>query len=846
MKRLTIAIAIVAGLFSLALFMSTRPVASQDESRSTPENFYRTENPVGDQYYVILRNDIREAELEVVAQELASTHDGAVLRYFYETSLNGFAMEMKEAAALLMCADARVEFVAEVDAIKPAIEESKNLPKDETPVIEDGIDPTLPPDEKPVDPIDEESLMFDPSPTPGETGLEEDFLAAAAPTPRPTPPYIMRRAGDPRYFDYENKTVALVGMSGSYLPHVARKRLNSWGPLGNGKNGYYDPVFENCTYDTIGGNVPGYTPALAKRKFHVCIDQLRDAGMNHTQIWVALNHSVGRLRNEGTNPRTNPVSTAAPYDNEQPFKLTNGKWDLNTFDDQFFTNLKAVVKYAQDQGILVGVVLFDPWSGLTNGQPTISPWYPANNSNVNTAGAVGLGFTNPKYFARSDITNFTSTTNTAGDPNKAIDSLGDNVKLRTIQVNLMKRTALELKDLKNFYWVLANEPDFRGEDNAIGQPLVTWLRFMARSLWNYEEGLAGKPHHLIAVNAMTNPVNITGYPATNPLPAPGTFNQVIEAMARDLKIDIITSHYVSLTKNVPKINNADRFGGIELLRSYNSYTAVGPDGHNTKRWGFTEGASSGIAGWDPPYAPTAIFRVFDNDYTAAHVRVEAWEFLTNGGAVFDHLAFRWGNVAATTGTAPYNSGGFAQANLARDQLGYLSNFFKSLNLNKMTRTMFNATNSWIHQPPSYIARSYWAAMSRPSESLHKQQFIFYFHRSALVDDDVRYEVWNTGGTNPKLNLSVKNLSGNINGERGCYRADWYYPSGKTPTGGSANAVGKLTVFRSDKIEFPNHGTISNLLSPPYSQDILLKISWVQAGACPAVLPTQATALEEAR
>lgn len=836
MKRLTIAIALIAGLFSLALFGNVRPVASQD-TRPAPENFHRTENPVADQYYVILRNDIRDAELEAVAQELASTYDGTVLRYFYETSLNGFAMEMKEVAALALCADARVEFVAEVDAVKPAIEESKNLPKEEIPITEDGIvdDKLIVPDKKPVDPEDEESPSSAPSPTPREIDPEEDFLAATAAIHQPG--YILRRAADPRYFDYENKTIALVGMSASYLPHVARKRLPSWGT--NGKNGYYDPVFENCTYDLVGGNVPGYTPPLPKRKFHVCVDQITAAGMNHMQIWVALNHSVGRLRNEGTDPRANVTSTSAPYDNEQPFKLTNGKWDLNTFDDQFFTNLKAVVKYCQDQGIVVGVVLFDPWSGWVNGQPRLGPWFSGNNSNVNAQGTVGLGFSDPKYFGRSDTTNPSTNFNTAGNPGSPIDLGEDNVKLRTIQVNLIKRTALELKDLKNFYWVLANEPDFRGEDNAIGQPLVTWLRYMSKSLWNYEDSLPGKPHHLIGVNATSNPVNITGYPGPNPLPAPGRTNQVISAMASDTKIYIITSHYVNLTKNVPKINNGDRFGGMELLRSFNTYTNGAPDGHNTKRWGFTEGASSGLAGWeDPPYSPNSNFKVFDNDFTAAHVRVEAWEFLLNGGAVFDHLAFRWGNIASTTGTAPYNSGGFAQANLARDQLGYLSNFLKSLNLDKMTRTMSNASTSWLNNPlPAYGQQSYWAAMSRPSESQHKQQFLFYFHRSTILLDDVKYEVWQAGGSNPKLSLSVKNLSGGINVERGCYRADWYYPSGKTPTGGAAQSGGTLTRVRSDKIEFPTHGSIGNLVSPVYVQDILLKITWVQAGACPAVLPS---------
>jgi hypothetical protein len=319
---------------------------------------------------------------------------------------------------------------------------------------------------------------------------------------------------------------------------------------------------------------------------------------------------------------------------------------------------------------------------------------------------------------------------------------------------------------------------------------------------------------------------------------------VIEAMSRDSKIDIITSHYVTLTKDVTKVGHADRLGAIELLNGYNSYTSGAPDGHNTKRWGFSEDVPSGIAGWDPPYAPIppSVFKVFDNDYTAAHVRVEAWEFLMNGGAVFDHLAYRWGNVANPTPTpspsppATYNSGGNMQANLAREQLGYLGNFLKTINLDKMTRTMPNDINSWLNLPPTYGQRSYWAAMSRPNELQHKQQFLFYFHRSTIATEDTKYEVWQAGGANPRLSLSVRKLAGGINTERGCFRADWYYPSGKRPNGNPAQTNGVLTKIQSDKIDFSSHGLNISLLGPAYVQDILVKITRVQDGQCPEVLP----------
>ena len=311
----------------------------------------------------------------------------------------------------------------------------------------------------------------------------------------------LRLSENGKYFVWKGNTIALVGNSSSYLPHVERARPDDWGT--DGKNGRYDPVFENCTYDLVGGNLPDGTP---KRKFHVCVEELKKAGLNHMKIWVALNHSVGRLRKEGPNPVLNHVGD--PYNFEQPFKWLGGKWDLKLaydnrdqpllgFEDEFFIRLKDVVNYCETQDIIVGVEIFDPWSAWVDDEPKLSPWWAANN-NLGENG-VGMGFTDSTFFGKAD--NFDR--NRAGVHTQPIDDNEEkNQLMRKIQIALLKRTVLALKDQKNFYWVLSNEPDFGA--TASGQPLITWLRYMAKSLQAAEDA-ANTNRHLIAVNVTTDP-----------------------------------------------------------------------------------------------------------------------------------------------------------------------------------------------------------------------------------------------------------------------------------------------------------------------------------------------------
>ena len=677
---------------------------------------------------------------------------------------------------------------------------------EQAPVIEEEV--PEPPDQDPTS----EEIIFNPNPLPGG-----DF-PDAAPAEAAPPAENLKLTTDKRYFLYRNKAIALVGNSSSYVPHIARNRT---------KNQRYDPVFENCTFDEVGGFLPdGVTK---KRKFHVCINQMVTDGLNHMQIWVALNHSLGMLRKESPNPVANTPGT--PFTDEQPFKRLNGKWDLKlvttesdlkkAFNPNFFANLKEVVAYAQTKDVIVGVVLFDPWSGWDDASntPSISPWWSTNNT-------LGKGFFDPRHFAKSDSFNI----NTIGNQNVAIDSNPDNKTLRSVQVSLLKRTVLELKDFKNIYWVIGNEVDLGGA--AVGQPLITWLRYMANTLRAYEP-LANR--HLIAVNVSTNPAAIGGHPADRTDPANPSTTKVITAMTKEANVDIITSHYVQLQgavgPNGGKVFEIDRYSGIKLLREFNKYTNGGANIDNTKLWGFTEDRPTGVRNWNPPWAADAVFTSYDPTWAAAAVRVEAWEFLLNGGGLFDHLSYRWGNLTNVNPPFAWNKGNEPQALAARAQLGYLNKFMRTLHLDGMKRMTAGENISWIKPAPAYAPFSYWSAMSRArtgsGAATKFETFLFYFHRSTLVNTGAKYEPHNINNNLTTTTINVTQMP-----FTGCYQADWYAPSGETIDNKVGLVGGALAVVQTGKFYSANAASSRPLQSPKYKQDVLLKITWFGAGQCP--------------
>jgi hypothetical protein len=759
-------------LLSIALLLSAMiiPGLRRVSGQGSPEGYiYKSENPIPEQYLVVLNNDIEASELESTANLLTATYNGVLLCVPYREGIHGFSVQLSEQSALQLSTDPRVGYVAEISEASQTEEGEYEVP---------AFDPAM--DAKPVEPEDDTSKSFEEEPLTGSEGWGTQPALISPLTVTPDKPLARPTDAKSGYFRYGNaspdgyKTISLLGMSGSFLPHI--KRLRNWDLA----TWQYDPIKENCTLDDVGA------PAKAKYKF--CVDALVQSGMNHLQIWVSLNHSVGMMPRER---RKNFPMERVPYNNEQPFKW-EGKWDLktgtegNNLDSLFFSNLRSVVSHCQSRGIIVAVVLFDPWQGWNKqpaegavNQPIYSPYYKLNNkvTGANSPYPDGVEFTDPHNVVRATKAN--------PDPaNDFIDDDGPNRFMRNVQIAVMQRTVKELKDLHNFYWVLANEADYNSA--AFGKPLIVWHRYMARILRTFEDSKNGGRHHLIAANLSTR------------LPYGGGVNDnVLEVIKKDGNIDIINSHYVAIRESNP----TQRFSAIKLLEEYNIYTPDGlPDLYNNKRWGFTEGKTTGTAGDVGNPDPL----------TADAARVEAWEFLMNGGALFDHLSYRWAN--------PNPVDNKATPPKVLNYYRLLSQFLNPISLDGMKRMTTNQTNKWIATPAANIA-PHWAAMSNGTN------FFLYMHRSTYkLDTFDRYKV-NTTGIAAGNMVTVQNMG------CGTFRADWFYPDGKAIGGLGGTENGLLKAFGGGQFPMVRANSTKAMATPSYDQDIVVRINKLSSAVC---------------
>lgn len=386
-----------------------------------------------------------------------------------------------------------------------------------------------------------------------------------------------------QYFYYANKTQAMVGTSGSYLPHV------------NQNNASFN---RNNTYCTLAN-------------FRPCVDEIRSKGLNKIRLWVGLNHSPGTPQN---------ATAPGPYPGEQPFVFNGSQWDLALFDDTnnpdandlndgFFANLRKVIAYCQVAPVVfVEVTLFDPWLGTW----TLGPWHGSRNTWGATFRNPSTGAADRRYFLALDNPNFNPNL-PANDTTNKTDLNDDNRRLRKRQVALMKRLVDEIWDLRNFYWEMANEADYN-----TGVPLegmLLWHRYMMKELYDYETTKG--QHHMMAVNFSTDAAldRIKTTPPAAPLLP---------------YLDIVNTHYVHLwTGTNSNVSRPGYNGSIAVVRKYNVWT-----GTLDKVYGFNESRITGI--FPPPAAGDLPFGA-----TADATRVGAWEFMANEGGLIDHLNYDW-------------------------------------------------------------------------------------------------------------------------------------------------------------------------------------------------------------
>lgn len=643
-------------------------------------------------------------------------------------------------------------------------------------------------------------------------------------TPNPTAP-IKVDTTNPRYFTYGGKTIALVGISGEFLPHV------NWSKPG--APGSPKPA-ENCGMHTVG----------AVKKYIRCIDQLYAAGLNVMRIWVNMNHSPGRADGDDK-----------PYDFEQPYvynPLTK-KWDLNTFDANFERNLYTVVKYAQDKGVIVELTLFNPFVD----DMSKSPWLAANHTALNPLtgdpcpNTTNAQFSNHSTFVRGDKPTsyiFPTAPFPAWSTQKDatfIDTACANAKLRRHQVLFIRRMVDLLNGrlskvapynqrLHNFYWELANEPDGSA---ANLQQMMNWHYFMAWQLREYEKSLYPASYHLIAVNYAVQPL----------------FEDLLTKTNLRNYVDIAAAHYVrkgavstsAMTNNEPPEETGDpgtppeegqlffelpgeggegttgeepnggggsvtaatqpALGAIDMIRTYNKYDAVNI-AKNNKVWAFNEGRITGFS--VTPQTP--------NPATAASARAEAWEFMIAGGGVYDNMSFNWANL----------SGNATSAEHTRADLGRLYSF-----IGDTTFDLKNAKRdeTWITSPmpypaanPAGTAAAKFFAMMRNTDT-----FLLYRHNSRFSSHSLagKYDpVITTGGYTDSVTFK------NPYNCAATFTAEWVTTkAAHNEAGPNGNVPDHTQQPVSAPFTIAKNGT-KVLTSQPYNYDILLRVKKTALGA----------------
>lgn len=444
----------------------------------------------------------------------------------------------------------------------------------------------------------------------------------------------LRISSNPHYFKNGSTVLPLVGSSADFLPHVTRSTKQN--------------------------------DLVTLESYPSFINELQARGLNTMQLVVDLNHSIG-LAVDGR---------ADPYPAEQPFFWNGSRWRLDRYEPAFFTNLRNVVDYARSHGVFVEVTLFDSWSevDINNdaGSSPTSPWSVGRNIWYDSS---GVQHTNAHFKETRHFISFDQGT-TDGDQN--------NIDARALQLKLIQKTVAELNQYTNFYWQIANEPDFNYTET---QPdlnitaMINWHNWVSQQIVSAEATLPNK--HEIGVN-------------------------FISKAALDLKgnlppsIKIVNGHYVDVT------GSPARYGAITAARN-NTFA--------NRLFGFNEG------------------RATPNPTDRMSARAEAWEFMLTGGGLYDHFGLQWNIPDDRLKTCADPAIGIPTQ--VRCDLGKIVSFLAPLNLVSMVRQT-DSKPSWITSGVvDYGAddplsggtgpkKTYWGAMQ-----VTGSQYVFYYHHSNM-------------------------------------------------------------------------------------------------------------------
>lgn len=196
------------------------------------------------------------------------------------------------------------------------------------------------------------------------------------------------------------------------------------------------------------------------------LDQLRRDGMNLTRVFLLGYRGAG----DGT---ASPL-VASPASFVQPWPRSSaagaaldgqGKWDLNQWNETYFSRLKAFTRAAADRGIVVEMTFFCTF--YNEDQWRASPFHPSNNIQ-------------------------------AWGPASRYDSMRPaNANLFGAQERAVRRIVRELNAFDNIYFEIQNEP-FWNEPGAGDAQEIDFHHRMLSAIRSEESALPNR--HLVAHN----------------------------------------------------------------------------------------------------------------------------------------------------------------------------------------------------------------------------------------------------------------------------------------------------------------------------------------------------------
>ncbi|HXN58058.1 MAG TPA: PKD domain-containing protein, partial [Candidatus Angelobacter sp.] len=460
-------------------------------------------------------------------------------------------------------------------------------------------------------------------------------------------------------------------------------------------------------------------------------------------------------------PAVSTGTSTVPFCHEQPYCYTNGQWDLTWIDNNYITDLESVVCDASKKNMVVEVTLFNPWDG----DWTTGPFHSANTVNQ-------LGFTQRQYFMTFD------------HPSDSTDTDPRNIAARKAQRLAVTAVVNQLKKYPNVIWEVANEPDLLQVSGITKEEVFAWEQSMITTIAAADPA-ANDPTHTKAAHL----VQINGHTADT-----FAWKDV------NMRASVESAHYTFIKSSTLLLGHY--YGAIDLMRDMSADTAA----RGTMAAAFNEDIA--LPDRNPNHP--------DSNRSDAEVRSEGFEFIVNGGGIFDGYS--------------YESSYQPAKNLSKE-LGRLSALLHPLpgdvglhSLDAMMPTMCNNPGNWCQHIPNWevsdpgtcgdlAVNLYWSTLQSASDYL-----LYLHHGKRLGFDFDGYRASPCGGrSGGSTGYQTPNLQFSVT-QQGCYLEYWLDPGSGVVLGHARRDLSPRQMYKA--------------VNPPhFQQDAVFLLHLVNTGSC---------------